>query len=200
MTVSDVPGAAQAPSLETLLTRTSNNMLTEPVPSDRDLETIFQAATHAPDHGRLRPWRFVVIKGDARNEFVKVLQAATKARKPEATENDLKLLANKFLMQPMIIAVGAKVTEGKIPEIEQVLSAGAAAMNILNAIHALGFAGKWVTGDNCYDPNVNGALGFTKPDRLIGFIYVGTEKMKLPVMERPNPSDFVTEWKGPAAG
>jgi hypothetical protein len=73
-------------------------------------------------------------------------------------------------------------------------------MNILNAIHALGFAGKWVTGDNCYDPSVNAALGFTKPDRLIGFIYVGTEKMKLPAMERPNPSDFVFEWKGPAAG
>lgn len=200
MTVSDIPGAAQAPSIETLLTRTSNNMLTEPVPSDRDLETIFRAATHAPDHGRLRPWRFVVIKGEARNEFVKVLQAATKARKPEATESDLKMLANKFLMQPMIIAVGAKVTEGKIPEIEQVLSAGAAAMNILNAIHGLGFAGKWVTGDNCYDPNVNAALGFNKPDRLIGFIYVGTEKMKLPAMERPNPADFVTEWKGPAAG
>ena len=73
------------------------------------------------------------VPGDARNEFVKVLQAATKARKPEVTEGDLKTLANKFLMQPMIIAVGAKVTEGKIPEIEQVLSAGAAAMNIMNA-------------------------------------------------------------------
>jgi nitroreductase len=195
MTVSDVPSRDSA--LENLLTRSSNNMLTEPVPNASELETIIEAATHAPDHGRLRPWRFLVIQGDARQEFVKVLQAATKARNPEATEKDLTMLANKFLMQPMIIAVGTKMTLGKIMEIEQVLSAGAAAMNILNAIHALGYAGKWVTGANCYDPMVNKALGFNEPDRLVGLIYVGTEKMKLPVLERPKPSDLLSEWTGP---
>jgi len=78
-----------------------------------------------------------------------------------------------------------------------VLSAGSAAMNILNAIHALGYAGKWVTGANCYDPMVNKALGFNAPDRLVGLIYVGTEKMKLPVMERPKPSEFLSEWTAP---
>lgn len=195
MTVSDVPSRDSA--LENLLTRSSNNMLTEPVPNASELETIIEAAIHAPDHGRLRPWRFLVIQGDARQEFVKVLQAATKARNPEATEKDLTMLANKFLMQPMIIAVGTKMTLGKIMEIEQVLSAGAAAMNILNAIHALGYAGKWVTGANCYDPMVNKALGFNEPDRLVGLIYVGTEKMKLPVLERPKPSDLLSEWTGP---
>ncbi len=195
MTVSEVPSRDSA--LETLLTRSSNNMLTEPVPNASELEIIIEAATHAPDHGRLRPWRFLTIQGDARQEFVKVLQAATKARNPEATEKDLTMLANKFLMQPMIIAVGTKMTLGKIMEIEQVLSAGAAAMNILNAIHALGYAGKWVTGANCYDPMVNKALGFNAPDRLVGLIYVGTEKMKLPVMERPKPSDLLSEWTGP---
>jgi nitroreductase len=195
MTVSEVPSRDSA--LETLLTRSSNNMLTEPVPNASELEIIIEAATHAPDHGRLRPWRFLTIQGDARQEFVKVLQAATKARNPEATEKDLTMLANKFLMQPMIIAVGTKMTLGKIMEIEQVLSAGAAAMNILNAIHALGYAGKWVTGANCYDPMVNKALGFNEPDRLVGLIYVGTEKMKLPVMERPKPSDLLSEWTGP---
>ncbi len=198
MTVSDAPARGEA-TIEVLTSRVSNNMLTEPVPEGRDLELIMEAATHAPDHGRLRPWRFVVIKGAAREAFADVLAAATKARKPEATEGDLKTLRNKFLMQPMIIAVGAKVTEGKIPEIEQVLSTGAAAMNVLNAIHALGYAGKWVTGDNCYDPKVNEALGFRHPDRLIGFIYVGTEKMKLPKMERPAPSEIMSEWTGPAA-
>lgn len=187
-------------ALDSILTRTSNNMLTEPVPSDADLEVIFRAATRAPDHGRLRPWRFVTIKGDARQEFVKVVQAAAKARNPAMTEKDMTMLAGKFLNQPMIIAVGTKMTVGKIPEIEQVLSAGAAAMNIMNAIHALGFAGKWVTGDNCYDASVNAALGFKAPDKLIGFIYVGTEKMKLPAMERPNPSDFVSNWTGSANG
>ncbi len=199
MTVSEAPGASRDAALDTLLTRTSNNMLIEPVPSEQDLEVIFRAGTRAPDHGRLRPWRFVVIKGDARQEFVKVVQAAAKARNPAMTEKDMTMLAAKFLNQPMIIAVGTKMTIGKIPEIEQVLSAGAAAMNILNAIHGLGYAGKWVTGDNCYDPTVNAALGFKAPDKMVGLIYVGTEKMKLPAMERPNPADFVSEWTGPVA-
>lgn len=197
MTVSE---AARETALDAILTRSSNNMLTEPVPSDADLEVIFRAATRAPDHGRLRPWRFVTIKGDARQEFVKVVQAAAKVRNSAMTDKDMTMLAAKFLNQPMIIAVGTKMTVGKIPEIEQVLSAAAAAMNIMNAIHALGYAGKWVTGDNCYDPSVNAALGFKAPDKLIGFIYVGTEKMKLPAMERPNPTDFVSDWTGPAAG
>ena len=196
MTISEASNPRDV-GLDTLLTRTSNNMLTEPVPEGRDLDLIIEAATHAPDHGRLRPWRFVVIKGAAREAFVKVIEEASKARNPAMTEGEAKTLRNKFLMQPMIIAVGAKITEGKIPEIEQVLSTGAAAMNILNAIHALGYAGKWVTGDNCYDPKVNAALGFKHPDRLIGFIYVGTEKMKLPTMERPAPKDVMTEWTGP---
>lgn len=195
MTVSEASSRDSA--LENLLTRSSNNMLTEPVPNASELEIIIEAATHAPDHGRLRPWRFLTIQGDARQEFVKVIQAATKVRNPDATEKDLTMLANKFLMQPMIIAVGTKITEGKIMEMEQVLSAGAAAMNILNAIHALGYAGKWVTGANCYDPMVNKALGFNAPDRLVGLIYVGTEKMKLPVMERPKPSEFLSEWTAP---
>lgn len=197
MTVSDAPSREGA--LDNLLTRKSNNMLTEPVPSDSELETIIEAATRAPDHGRLRPWRFVVIKGDARDKFVEVVQAATKARAPETTEKDLNVLAMKFKQQPMIIAVGAKITEGKILEIEQLLSAGAAAMNIMNAIHAMGYAGKWVTGANCYDPMVNKALGFEHPDRLVGLIYVGTEKMKLPEMERPKPSEFLSNWTGPVA-
>lgn len=198
MTVSDAP--ARDAALDSLLSRSSNNMLTEPVPSEKDLEVIFRAATRAPDHGRLRPWRFVVIKGDARQEFVKVVQAAAKSRNPAMTDKDMTMLAAKFLNQPMIIAVGTKMTMGKIPEVEQLLSAGAAAMNILNAIHGLGYAGKWVTGDNCYDPSVNAALGFKAPDKLIGFIYCGTEKMKAPAMERPNPNDFVSTWTGPVAG
>lgn len=196
MTVSDAPSRAEA-ALDVMMSRTSNNMLTEPVPDRRDLELIIGTATHAPDHGKLRPWRFVVIQGEAREKLADVIAEAMQARDPNVTEKDIRITRNKFLMQPMIIAVGAKITEGKIPEIEQVLSAGAAAMNVLNAIHALGYAGKWVTGANCYDAKVNEALGFRHPDRLVGLIYVGTEKMKLPEMERPSAQDIMSEWTGP---
>src|SRR3546814_14300721 len=102
MTVSDAPTRGEA-ALDVLLSRTSNNMLTEPVPEGRDLELIIQAATHAPDHGRMRPWRFLVIKGAAREAFVDVVVDATRARKPEATEGELKTVRNKFLDRKSVV-------------------------------------------------------------------------------------------------
>ena len=89
--------------------------------------------------------------------------------------------------------VAAKVIAGhKIPEIEQVLAAGAAAMNILNAVHSLGYGAKWVTGANCYDPEFAAALGLDATCRIVGFIHVGTPRENPAAMERPNPDEFVT--------
>src|SRR3546814_13308784 len=112
MTVSDAPTRGEA-ALDVLLSRTSNNMLTEPVPEGRDLELIIQAATHAPDHGRNRLWRVVAINVAAREDFVDVVVEATKDRKPEAAADELKTMRNKFLMQRMSLAVGAQGHVGK---------------------------------------------------------------------------------------
>jgi nitroreductase len=100
---------------------------------------------------------------------------------------------------PLIIAVGAEVKAGNIPEIEQVLSAGAAAMNMLNAIHLLGYGGMWVTGANSYDPAINKALGFEAPSRLVGFLGVGTPRPQpadAPKIARPSRERHTTEWMG----
>jgi nitroreductase len=101
---------------------------------------------------------------------------------------------------PLIIAVGAEVQAGhKIPEIEQVLSAGAAAMNMLNAAHLLGYGGMWVTGANSYDPAINKALGFEAPSRLVGFLGVGTPRpmpADAPKIPRPARAQHTRDWPG----
>ncbi len=104
----------------------------------------------------------------------------------------------RILGIPLLIAVGAKIKpEGPIPEIEQILTAGAAAMNMLNALHALGYAGIWVTGPNSYDRGVNGALGLVWPSRLVGMLFVGTRQAPLRTLVPPPRAEHVLEWTGP---
>lgn len=182
--------------MDTLLSRASVKQLGEPGPSDADLRTIFEAAVRAPDHGKLRPWRFYVIRGDAREQLSELFAAGVKRREPEATEAQIEKEREKPLRAPLTIAVVAKIVTGhKIPPIEQTLSTAAAAMNILNAIHALGFGARWVTGANCYDPVFRRDFGLDETDQLVGFIHAGTPQENPAVTQRPDPSGFVIEWK-----
>jgi nitroreductase len=170
--------------------------LDEPGPSDADLRLIFEAAVRAPDHGKLRPWRFFVIRGDAREHLSELFASAVKRREPGATESQIEKEREKPLRSPMVVAVVAKVVTGhKIPPIEQTMSAAAAAMNILNAVHSLGYGAKWVTGANCYDPVFLRDFGLEETDQLVGFIHVGTPQENAPVTQRPDPAEFVVEWK-----
>jgi nitroreductase len=186
-------------ALESLLSRRSVGQLCEPAPEGDDLAHIIEAGLQAPDHGRLRPWRFVTIRGAARTTFAEMLVATFMRRDRGATVAMEERIRSRILGVPLIIAVGARIkTEGPIPEIEQLLSAGAAAANMLNAIHALGYGGMWVTGAHTYDRSVNEALGFVWPDRLVGLVYIGTPKALPPVWARPVPSDHVREWAPPS--
>jgi nitroreductase len=188
-------------ALELLLSRQSASLLQEPAPEGAELDLILDAGLRAPDHGRLRPWHFVLIRGEQRGQWAERVAAAVLARDPE---NGAALGARYRAWverTPLIIAVGAKVAAGhKIPEIEQMLSTGAAAMNMLNAIHLLGYGGMWVTGLNAYDPNVNALLGFQAPSRLVGFLAVGTPRPqakdapKPPA--RPSRAGHTSEWTG----
>ncbi len=185
-------------SLDILLSRASVSQLREPAPDGAALDLILKAGLRAPDHGRLRPWRFVLIRGDARNALAALVTAALQARDPDVAASLIERQRSKLLNTPLIIAVGARIQLGhKVPEIEQMLSVGAAAMNLLNAIHALGYGGIWVTGANCYDPAVAGALGFAAPDKLAGFLFVGTPEGTLPPVRRPGLADHVREWTVP---
>ena len=190
-------------TLDLLLSRRSTGALAEPAPSGTELDLILEAGLHVPDHGRLRPWRFVLIRGEARTAFGECLAEAVKARDrtaPAALQDRYRAWA---VRSPLLIAVGTRIRPGHpVPEVEQVLSAGAAAMNMLNAIHLLGYAGIWVTGANAYDIRVNEALGFRAPNRLVGFLAVGTPinaPEPMPASQRPDQSAHVFEWTAPNA-
>ncbi len=180
--------------MKTLLTRTSNGALGDPGPDDAALRRIFEAAVRAPDHGKLRPWHFYVIRGDARLKLSELFREGLKRREPGASEAAAEKERGKPLRSPVIVAAVAKILEGhKVPAFEQTLSAAAAVMNILNAAHALGFGAKWVTGANCYDAEFRTAFGLAESDRLIGFIHLGTPLEGVETV-RPDPGLFFSDW------
>lgn len=186
-------------AVELLLSRQSANLLQEPAPDGAELDLILDAGLRAPDHGRLRPWRFVLIRGNQRQAWADRLAQAAEARDP-ANGRAMGEKSRAWVARtPLIIAVGVEVKAGNIPEIEQLLSAGAAAMNMLSAIHLLGYGGMWVTGANSYDPQVNKWLGFEAPSRLVGFLGVGTPRPQpadAPKIARPSRDRHTTEWMG----
>jgi len=183
-------------ALDQLLSRRSVGLLQEPAPAGADLDLILDAGLRAPDHGRLRPWRFVVVRGDARLAYAEKLAEAATVRDPANASTLAERYRAWVRRTPMLIAVGALVKPGNIPEIEQLLAAGAAAMNMLNALHMLGYGGMWVTGPNVYDANVNRLLGFEAPSRLVGHLTAGTPAPSTtPVPARPDRTAHVSEWK-----
>ena len=187
-------------ALETILTRQSvaPAFLAEPAPDGEQLERILAAGASAPDHGRLRPWRFIVIRGEARHRLGRTFADALLRRQPDAPEAALEQERARPLRAPLLIAVAARLDpqHPKIPEIEQVLSTGAAVQNILLAAHAQGFGAKWLTGANAYDEHVRAALGLAADHRLVGFIHLGTIAGTPPAVPHADPRDHTVEWHG----
>lgn len=187
--------------IDFLLTRrsvTARN-LTEPGPSKEQLDMILRAAHRVPDHGKLGPWRFIILKGNARAEFGEILGAAYKKENPDAFDELIEVEKERFQRAPVIVAVTSRITpEHKIPEWEQTLSSGAACMNMLNAAHALGLAAQWITEWPAYNDDVANALGVGEKERIAGFIYIGTAAQPPDERTRPEISDIVIEWTGPA--
>ena len=184
-----------ADALNVLMTRQSHWPLAEPAPDDSQLQQIFDAALRAPDHGALRPWRFVLIRGDARQKLGELLVDLACARAPGEPRSAHEHRGRRALAAPVVIALVVSLTrETKVPEVEQLLSVGAAAMNMLNAIHALGFGGFWATGPDSYEQQMHRALGLTERDRLLGFLFVGTPPDDVRPVERPPSDRYVTEW------
>ncbi|MBF0278050.1 MAG: nitroreductase family protein [SAR324 cluster bacterium] len=169
------------------------NKLIEPAPTSEQLGQIFQAAVSAPDHGRIHPWRFIVIEGDARKKLGDVFVRATKLREPDAYEGMLETLRSKPLRSPMIIAVCAIVEENhpKAPEVEQIISAGCAAHSLMMALNALNFGAILLTGPNAHDNLVKKELGLEEKDVIVGFVYTGTPEGEQPSKTRPDYQQFV---------
>jgi nitroreductase len=181
-------------AIDALLTRRSARALTEPAPDDGALELMFSAAVRAPDHGRLRPWRFIVVRGSARERFGELLAAQLQRTHAEVSAESLQRERQKAFRAPLIVVVAAHCQPlAKIPDIEQILSAGAAAHAMMLAARALGFGAMWKTGAPAYDPVVKAALGLETGDAIAGFLYLGTEAGESTPARRGEWADLVRE-------
>ncbi len=170
--------------------------LTDPAPDESQLKQILEVALTAPDHGRLRPYRFVSIRGDARYRLSEIFVEATRRREPDVDAAYLAKQREKPLRSPLIVVVVASLVDSdKIPEIEQILAAGAAAHNVLLASNALGFGSIWLTGANAYDDYVRRKLGVADNERIVGFVYLGTPQLAIPPRPLPDVDDFISDWQ-----
>jgi nitroreductase len=184
-------------ALECLLSRDSALKLTAPAPSRSELDAMLQAAVRAPDHGRLRPWHFLIIPEDQRTRFGNVLADSLHRRDPAASPESLQRERDKALRAPLIVVVTARVQKGhKIPAVEQVAAAAAATQNIMLAAHAQGYGAMWKTGAPAYDPGVVQALGLEPDDEIVGFLYLGTRTGGSSPLSRPPASEFTSVWAG----
>ncbi|MGE3303311.1 MAG: nitroreductase [Hyphomonadaceae bacterium] len=160
----------------------SAHTLAAPAPSAAEIEELLRLAARTPDHGKLFPWRFILIEGAAKASLVAKLEKLA-AGQPNAAKAAAVL--GKLRNPPLTIAVISRVQPAAIPEWEQVLSAGAVCMNLLNAADALGYGANWITDWYAYDPEASALLGLAAGERIAGFVHVGTPSE--PPLERQRP-------------
>ena len=181
--------------LTALHNRVTCALLAEPGPSAEQLEIMLKAAVRAPDHANLRPWRFLLIEGAAREQLGEVLVQAALTDTPDSAPEALDKVRRKTLRAPTIVVVVAKLTEHpKVPEIEQIITAGAAATNLVTAAFALGVGAYWRTGGAAYHSVVKEGLGLAKNEVIIGFIYLGTPQVKLKPAPEIRIRDVLVSW------
>ena len=187
--------AASQSALDLLKTRRSVKPIEMdgPGPSAAEIDTILTIASRVPDHGKLAPWRFIVFESDARRSAGEKLAVVFKANNPQATDDQVAFERNRLARAPLVIAVVSRAApHAKIPEWEQQMSAGAAAMNLVIAANAMGYATAWLTEWYAYDRKVLDALGLAPHERMAGFVHIG-KPQKPPVdRERPQLASIVT--------
>jgi len=161
--------------LAAIESRSSAARLGLPAPTPEHLARILDAAAHAPDHGRLRPWRFIVVDAGLRDRFAQAAASAKRVRLPSMSEEQFAAECEKMKNSPTIVVVGCTVRrEHKVPEIEQVIAAGAAAENLFLAAHDLGYGVMWKTGAAAYDAGVKAAIGLSAEDHIVAIMHLGT--------------------------
>jgi nitroreductase len=171
--------------------------LVAPGPSPAELERILTIAMRTPDHGKIAPWRFVIVAQTQRQQLADLLARALPEHDPDAgPAHHAKALQFAHQAPVMIALISSPVQGHKIPVWEQELSCGAVAMNLLHATHAMGYAGGWITGWQAYSPRVARAF-CNEGERIAGFIFLGTPASPLEERPRPALADHVSEWVPP---
>ncbi len=183
-------------AIELLHNRTSCPLLEEPGPTEAQLNTLFQAALRAPDHGAIRPWRFLTVQGEARKKLGELFLNAARQDDENLSASRCDKIRNMPLRAPTLIIVVAAVQDHpKVPALEQQVSAGCAAQNIILAAHAQKLGAMWRTGDMAYHPVVREGLGVAAGETIMGYIYLGTAQ-KMKKVPQHDLADYVFEWPG----
>jgi len=170
--------------------------LAAPGPSLDQLREMVRIASRTPDHGKLAPWRFVIVPDDQREALAVLLEQAYLAEKPDAGRLEIEAMHQFARQAPaLVVVLSSPKTASKIPVWEQELSAGAATMNLLHAAHAMGFAGGWLTAWPSYNDTVRNAFG-TAEERIAGFVFIGTPSRELEERPRPELDDILSIWPG----
>jgi nitroreductase len=184
-------------TIDFLTTRRSTvaRMMGDPGPNDDELRQIMEAGMRVPDHGRLTPWRFIVIRGDARDTIGGVIATSFKRNNPDAIQEQIEIEQERLTRAPIVIAVVSRVhREHKIPVWEQILSSGAACQTMLIAAQSMGYAAQWLTEWYAYDSDVKKAIGAEADDEIAGFVYLGNPLGELTDRARPIYDHIVSEW------
>jgi nitroreductase len=182
--------------LSLLATRRSGKPrdLVAPGPDDGQLAQMLEIAARTPDHGKLAPWRFVVVPADRRDALSDLITTAYRAERPQAARLEIEALDQFARQAPtLVVVLSAPKPESHIPLWEQELSAGAACMNLLHAAHAAGFAAGWLTGWAAYADSVRDAFG-AAPEKIVGFVFIGTPSRPLEERPRPESDKIVRYW------
>ncbi|MXN63882.1 nitroreductase [Stappia sp. GBMRC 2046] len=186
-------------ALRLLLTRRSHPAISleGPAPDEETLNTLLTAASRVPDHGKLAPWRFLIIRGEARQRAGERLLAIAEQKNGPLGDDLRKQELERFSRAPLVVAVISRAAvHPKIPVWEQELSAGAVCMNLLTAAHAAGFAAQWLTEWPAFDPDVANLFGMQEGERFAGFVYIGRPTVQPAERPRPELSEIASTWTG----
>lgn len=182
-------------ALKALHTRVSAPRVTGELPDEESLQNIFKAALRAPDHALLRPWRFLVVRGDDREALGELFAQAVWADDDTLNEQALEKTRGKAFRAPVIVITIARITpHPKVPEVEQTVSAGAAVQNMMVAAHAQGIGAMWRTGAMAYHPVVMKGLGLGPNEKIVGYLYLGKTRGRRKSVPVLDVDDYFQQW------
>ncbi|MEO8779207.1 MAG: nitroreductase [Rhodanobacter sp.] len=172
-----------------------SRQLGEPGPDEASLQALLEAAIRVPDHGKLVPFRLILLRRDAKLQFGERLARIATQNNPEMAGAKLEKERRRYTFAPLVIAVIACIdSDSSVPEIEQKLCAGSVANNLLLGAHALGYGAQWLTGWAAYDRGAAAVLGLAGNEHVVGFVHIGTPQIEIPDRDRPALADVLETW------
>lgn len=182
-------------ALNALHNRVSIPRVTGPAPTAEQQEALFRAALRAPDHGRLRPWRFLTVEGTGLEQLGELFSAAELAKTGDSSTESVLRAGQLPLRAPLlIIAISSPKPHAKVPEFEQDMSCAVAVGNMLVAAHAMGLGAVWRTGEPAVDPVIREGLGLAEQEKIVAFLYVGQPAREGRPVPELDSCDFVRRW------